>query len=127
MKIEHAALYVRDLERSKAFFEKYFEAKAGVAYHNSTTDFQFYFLSFEGGVRLEIMTRPQLQNLEEEQYYYGFAHIAFSLGSAEKVDQLARRFEADGYRLVSGPRVTGDGYYEAYILDFEGNQIELTV
>ena len=32
----------------------------------------------------------------------------------------------DGYPVISGPRVTGDGYYESCILDPEGNRIEIT-
>lgn len=31
------------------------------------------------------------------------------------------------YDVISGPRTTGDGYYESCILDFENNQIEITV
>ncbi|MGZ7144627.1 VOC family protein, partial [Streptococcus pyogenes] len=57
----------------------------------------------------------------------GFIHLAFSLGSKEKVDLLTERMKADGYELLSGPRTTGDGYYESCLLAFEGNMIELTV
>ena len=57
----------------------------------------------------------------------GYAHLAFSLGSKEKVDALTEQLRAAGYEVISGPRTTGDGYYESCILDFEGNQIELTV
>ena len=38
-------------------------------------------------------------------------HIAFSVGSKEKVDVLTARLKADEYKVVSGPRTTGDGYY----------------
>ncbi len=34
---------------------------------------------------------------------------------------------APGYAVISGPRTTGDGYYESCILDLENNQIEITV
>ena len=37
------------------------------------------------------------------------------------------KLNADGYPLLSGPRTTGDGYYEAVLQDPEGNQIEITV
>lgn len=35
--------------------------------------------------------------------------------------------QEDGYEVVSGPRTTGDGYYESCIIGIEGNQIEITV
>ena len=126
MRIEHAALYVRDLEEARAFFERYFGAVSGPMYHNSRTDFRSYFLSFDGGARLELMTRPDLLGREKPLAASGYAHLAFSLGSREAVDALTGRLRADGYTVLSGPRVTGDGYYESCILDREGNQIELT-
>ena len=57
----------------------------------------------------------------------GYAHIAFSVGSKEKVDALTAELKADGYEVVSGPRTTGDGYYESCIIAIGGNQIEITV
>lgn len=54
-------------------------------------------------------------------------HIAFSVGSKEKVDALTERLKIDGFNVVSGPRTTGDGYYESCILGIENNQIEITV
>lgn len=127
MKIEHVALYVEDLEKSKAFFEHYFKAQSGAQYHNKKTNFRSYFLTFEGGARLEIMTRDDLELQAKPHTRTGFAHIAFSLGSKEKVDSLTEQLVLDGYECISCPRTTGDGYYESCILDSEGNQIELTV
>ena len=96
-------------------------------YHNKNTDFRSYFLTFEGGARLELMNRPRMEDPEKTLNRTGFAHIAFSLGSREGVDTLTARLKADGYSVISGPRTTGDGYYESCILDREGNQIEITV
>ena len=127
MKIEHIALYVEDLEETKNFFIKYLGAKANNGYHNPRTNFRSYFLSFEGGARLEIMQRPEMVNLPKEAARTGYAHIAFSVGSREKVDALTAELKADGYDVVSGPRITGDGYYESCIVAMEGNQIEITV
>lgn len=127
MKIEHIALYVKDLEKAKSFFETYFEAKSNEMYHNIKTDFKSYFLSFDNGTRLEIMTRPDLCDNDKSQLKTGFAHIAFSVGSKEKVDRLTEELEENGYRVIGKPRTTGDGYYESCILDFEGNQIEITI
>lgn len=127
MKIEHIALYVEDLEENKNFFIKYLGAKANNGYHNPRTNFRSYFLSFEDGARLEIMQRPEMVNLPKEAARTGYAHIAFSVGSREKVDALTAELKADGYDVVSGPRITGDGYYESCIVAMEGNQIEITV
>ena len=127
MKIEHVAIWVNDLEKAKEFFTTYFDAHANDGYHNKTTDFRSYFLTFKNGSRLEIMHHPQMTDLEKPLRRTGYAHIAFSVGSSEAVDQLTQRLLADGYRVISGPRTTGDGYYESCILDLEGNQIEITV
>ena len=127
MKIEHIALYVEDLEETKNFFIKYLGAKANNGYHNPRTNFRSYFLSFKDGARLEIMQRPEMVNLPKEAARTGYAHIAFSVGSREKVDALTAELKTDGYDVVSGPRITGDGYYESCIVAVEGNQIEITV
>lgn len=127
MKIEHVALYVQDLERAKEFFVLYFDALPNTEYHNPRTDFRSYFLRFEDGTRLEIMHRPNLDTECPSLERTGWIHMAFSVGSKEKVDELTERLRADGYTVLSGPRITGDGYYESCILDGEGNQIELTV
>lgn len=126
VKIEHVAMYVEDLEKAKEFFCRYFSAKSNDMYHNKTTGFKSYFLSFSDGSRLEVMTHPEIQMEEKKLKRTGFIHLAFSLGSREKVDLLTERLKADGYEVLSGPRTTGDGYYESCILGIEGNQIELT-
>ena len=127
MRIEHIAMYVNDLEKTKDFFVKYFNAISNEGYHNKTTDFRSYFLSFEDGARLEIMNKPQMMDDEKGLNRTGFVHIAFSLGSKEAVDILTERMKSDGYNVISGPRTTGDGYYESCIIGIEGNQIEITV
>lgn len=127
MRIEHVAMYVNDLEQAKDFFVRYLAGTANQGYHNSKTDFRSYFVSFEDGARLEIMNKPDMQDDEKGLTRTGFAHVAFSLGSKERVDELTERLKADGYEVVSGPRTTGDGYYESCVIGIEGNQIELTV
>lgn len=127
MKIEHVAMYVNDLEKTKDFFIKYFEAKANDGYHNKETGFKSYFLCFNDGTRLEIMTSPMIVNRDKDLARTGFIHIAFSVENKEKVDQLTLQLKEDGYKVISGPRNTGDGYYESCVLDIEGNQIEITV
>ncbi len=126
MHIEHIAMYVNDLENAKDFFVKYFNAKSNEGYHNKKTDFYSYFLSFEDGARLEIMNRPQMNDDEKSLNRTGYIHIAFSLGSKKAVDELTEKMKNDGYTVISGPRTTGDGYYESCIVGIEGNQIEIT-
>ena len=127
MRIEHIAMYVNDLEKTKEFFVKYFNAIANEGYHNKITDFRSYFLTFDDGARLEIMNKPQMMDDEKGLNRMGFVHIAFSLGSKDAVDILTERMKSDGYNVISGPRTTGDGYYESCIIGIEGNQIEITV
>jgi len=127
MRIEHAAMYVNDLEGTKNFFEKYLGAKANDGYHNPKTDFRSYFLTFEDGARLEMMNRPGMTDAEKDTARTGYIHLAFSTGSREKVDALTAQLKTDGYEVISGPRTTGDGYYESCVLGPEGNQIEITV
>ncbi|MDD6320509.1 MAG: VOC family protein [Oscillospiraceae bacterium] len=127
MKIEHIAMYVNDLTSAKDFFVKYFNAVSNDGYHNKTTNFRSYFLTFEDGSRLEIMNHPDMKDEEKSIRRTGLIHIAFSTGSKEKVDELTQRLKNDGYEVLSGPRTTGDGYYESCIVGIEGNQIEITV
>ena len=127
MRIEHAALYVCDLEGAKDFFVRYFGAVSGDLYRNPKSGFCSYFLSFACGARLEIMTRPEVTDGDAPMYGKGYAHIEFSLGSAEAVDELTDRLRNDGFAVLSGPRLTGDGYYESSVAGFEGNIIELTI
>ena len=127
MKIEHIALYVNDLEKAKDFFVTYFNAVSNDGYHNPNTDFRSYFLSFNDGSRLEIMTKPELTDSGDFLNRFGYAHVAFGVGNKEAVDSLTARLKQDGYPVISGPRTTGDGYYESCILGFEGNLIEITI
>lgn len=127
MKIEHTALYVNDLENARNFFIKYFGAVSNDGYHNEKTDFRSYFLSFDDGARLEIMKKPQMTDGTKELAHTDYIHMAFSVGSMENVDKLTRQLKADGYEVLSGPRTTGDGYYESCIIGIEGNQIEISI
>ena len=128
MKIEHIAIYTKNLEETKNFYEKYFNAKAGEKYKNSKTQFESYFLSFEEGARLEIMSLPsvktELNNVS--QNLIGLAHFAISVNSKENVLYLTEILRKDGYAVIGEPRTTGDGYFESVILDIDGNKIEIT-
>ena len=126
MQIEHVAMYVNDLERAREFFVKYFGATSNDGYHNPVKKFRSYFLSFDDGSRLEIMSKADMDDAAKTLNRTGFIHIAFSVGGKAKVDELTARLRADGYKIIGEPRTTGDGYYESCIVDLEGNQIELT-
>ena len=111
----------------KKLIIEYLDGTSNDGYHNKNTDFRSYFISFDDGARLEVMTKPEIEEMDKPLNRTGYAHIAFSVGSKEKVDELTARMKADGFEVVSGPRTTGDGYYESCIVVIEGNQIELTV
>ncbi len=125
MKINHVALYTNQLEQLKLFYETYFEAVSNDGYHNKNTGLRTFFLSFADGARLELMTRPNLSQLQSTPYQAGYIHLAFSTGSKTAVDTLTARLKQDGYTVLSKPRTTGDGYYESCVLDPDGNQIEI--
>lgn len=127
VRIEHIALWTKDLEGLRHFYEKYFGAVANDKYTNPKKQLQTYFLTFEGGARLELMQRPEVHSPNASEFPLGYAHLAFSTGSKENVDTLTQQLAVDGYEVCDGPRTTGDGYYESVVLDPEGNHIELTV
>ena len=127
MRIDHAALFCRDLEQMRQFFIEYFDARSNEQYHNPRTGLRTYILSFtEGSTRLELMLRPDVQDADPSQPAIGYVHLSFAVGSRKGVDLLTRRLAADGYTVTSGPRTTGDCYYESCILGPEGIQIEVT-
>ena len=127
MKIEHIAMYVKNLEAARDFFIRYFEGTSNNGYHNINTGFRSYFITFDDGARLEIMQKPQMTDSEKDDSRTGYIHIAFSVGSKKKVDDLTAKMKEDGFEILSGPRITGDGYYESCIVALEGNLIEVTV
>lgn len=126
MRIEHAALYVSDLEGARDFFVRFFGAVPNEGYHNPRTGFSSYFLTFDEGARLEVMTRPDMSDADKDPVRTGWAHLAFSVGGAERVDSLTAELAEAGYEVLSGPRTTGDGYYESCVVGPEGNLVEIT-
>ncbi|UTZ43438.1 VOC family protein [Vibrio campbellii] len=129
MKIEHIAIWTERLEELKAFYEKSFNAVSNEKYHNPTKQFSSYFLSFESGERLEMMSMEGVTACDKSHamQVIGLAHFAFALGSEQAVDQLTKTLVYYGYQWIDGSRQTGDGYYESCVLDPDGNRLELTV
>lgn len=129
MKIEHIAIWVKDLEQMRKFYCQYFDASAGEKYTNPKKQFESYFLSFANGMRLELMHMPGIPDSTNNAYkqFSGLIHFAISAGDERKVNELTRQLVNDGFELIDGPRWTGDGYYESVILDPEKNRIEITI
>ncbi|RFS15708.1 VOC family protein [Emticicia sp. C21] len=128
MIIEHLAIWVRDLELMRSFYVKYFNGKSNEKYRNDKKNFESYFISFDSGARLELMQMPGITDAGNNGYeqFIGITHLAVSVGTKEKVDELTEVFRKDSFEIVGEPRWTGDGYYESVILDPEKNRIEIT-
>ena len=88
MKINHYAVYVKDLEKTKDFFIKYFGATSNKCYHNQKTGLKTYFLTFTCGGRLEIMSKPDITAEYVYDEHLGYIHLAFSTGSEDSVNML---------------------------------------
>jgi lactoylglutathione lyase len=128
-RLEHVALWTRDMERLMDFYVRHFGARAGEPYRNPAKGFDSCFLEFEGGARLEIMRTTQLELADAPPgaQRSGLTHIALGVGSEAQVDALTSELRTAGMRVVDGPRRTGDGYYESVVLDPDGNRLEITV
>ena len=129
MIVNHIALWVKDLNGMRDFYVQHFHGTAGELYFNSVKEFRSYFITFKEGVRLELMTQPDIRFSadRETKEFMGYCHMAFSLGSEEAVDCMTDKLNQAGFTIIDGPRLTGDGYYESVFLDPENNRIELTV
>ncbi|MCL1932638.1 MAG: VOC family protein [Candidatus Azobacteroides sp.] len=127
MKIEHIAIWTHDLEKLKEYYARFFNGKSNQKYRNPKTRFESYFISFESGCRLELMTIPNIEEKENNtRIYSGITHFAFEVQSKLEVDLKAKELETAGFPIVKGPRITGDGYYEFETTDCDGNKIEVT-
>lgn len=129
MKIEHLALWTKDIETMRRFYTQYFGATANAKYRNEAKNFESYFLSFSSGARLELMHNPSIPDSTNDflKQSIGCIHIAFSVGSKDEVIALTERLKKNGYEVLDGPRTTGDGYFESTVFDPEKNRIEITV
>jgi lactoylglutathione lyase len=129
MKINHIALWVSDLEIMKAFYLKYFNMTSNKKYVNPARQYSSYSLSFDDqSARLELMHKPSIENYAGEKgMQTGLAHIAISVGSKERADELTEILRNDRFIIAGEPRMTGDGCYESIVLDPEGNRVEITI
>lgn len=129
MYLEHVAIWTADLERLKTYYQQHFGGLPNSKYVNDQKGFQSYFLSFASGARLELMQRsiiPANLNDTVEKQHRGIIHLAFGVETMAEVDGKVEELRAAGYPILSGPRRTGDGYYEFETLDPDNNRIEVT-
>jgi lactoylglutathione lyase len=129
MTLEHAAIWTTNLEKLKDYYKKYFDAESNDKYTNPNKNFQSYFLNFKSGARLELMSMPNIpsnSNDTIQKQHLGIIHLAFGVDTMNEVNEKAKQLQNDGYKILSGPRKTGDGYYEFETLDPDNNRIEVT-
>ena len=128
MKIEHVAIWCKDLEALKDFYVNYFAARPNRKYQNDKKGFASYFLSFQSEARLELMHMKTIPEATHDPHlqFTGITHLAISTGSEDSVDRLTSKLRDAGYVIIAQPRRTGDGYYESVVLDPENNRIEIT-
>ncbi len=125
MKVAHMALWTKQLEAQARFWVDFFEGSINEKYCSKTNPgFESYFVTMGENVAIELMTKPGLAAYTPDNNTCGWAHLAIAVGEKAKVDALAQKAQAQGI-LVSAPRTTGDGYYEAVIKDPDGNFIEI--
>ncbi len=124
MKLDHIAIWVEDLEKMKNFYLQFFDCKCSEKYINPAKNFQSYFLTFKDLSKIELMHNPKKNKKAND--LLGYAHLAIRLKTKKEIDILTEKIKQNGYKIVSGPRVTGDGYYETSFLDPESNIIEIT-
>ena len=128
MKLEHIAIWTDNIELLRNYYVSFFEGQSNEMYINPKTQFQSYFISFESAARLEIMSMPNIpENTNDtiNAQHKGIIHIAFSVATKQEVDAKAALLQANGFELLNGPRVTGDGYYEFVTLDPDKNRLEV--
>ena len=129
MTLEHVAIWTDKLEELKEFYVKYFGGTANSKYVNDARQFQSYFITFKSGARLELMSMPNVPDNSNDRVvkqHKGIIHLAFGVDTIAEVDQKAVELKAAGFSILSGPRKTGDGYYEFETLDPDDNRLEVT-
>ena len=67
MKIHHIAIWTFHLEKLREFYTRYFNGTSNEKYINSQKGFESYFISFESGATLELMSRIDVQNIPIEE------------------------------------------------------------
>ena len=128
MRITHIAIWTNNLENLKNFYLEYFNGKSNQKYRNINKGFESYFISFDDGAKLELMSKVDIYEEKNKitKEYLGICHFAISVGSKQIVKELTEVLRRDGYLVIGEPRTTGDGFYESVVLDPDKNRIEIT-
>ena len=129
MKLDHVAIWTQHIEQLKDFYMKYFNGRTNKKYINRETGFESYFLTFDSGIRLEIMQKPGIpENLNDriEKQHLGIIHLSFGVDDMKIVTEKSEELAKDGFKILRGPRKTGDGYFEFETLDPDNNRIEVS-
>lgn len=124
MKLHHIAIWTFRLEELKEFYVRFLGGKSNEKYVNPKKGFESYFISFDEGPSLELMSRPDVQNTVVEENRVGLTHLAFTFPGQEEVLRFTEEMRSEGYTIAGEPRTSGDGYFESVILDPDGNRIE---
>lgn len=127
--LEHVAIWTEQLEKLKDYYTKYFGGRSNEKYTNEKNGFESYFLQFSSGARLELMYMPGIPDNTNDRVktqHKGIIHLAFGVDTMEEVDVKAKQLQDEGFPILSGPRRTGDGYYEFETLDPDNNRLEVT-
>jgi lactoylglutathione lyase len=128
MILDHAAIWTDQLEILRDYYVKYYDGTSNRKYINPESKFESYFISFESGSRLELMKKPGIpENLNDpiDKQHLGLIHLSFGVASMELVNEKCKVLSDAGYKILRGPRKTGDGYWEFETLDPDGNRIEV--
>jgi lactoylglutathione lyase len=129
MTIDHVAIWTTHLEKMKDYYVRYFNGIANKKYRNDEKQYESYFVSFDSGTRIELMQKPGIpENLNDtvEKQYLGIIHLAFGVENMSLVNQKLNELSDAGYKILRGPRKTGDGYWEFETLDPDNNRIEVS-
>jgi lactoylglutathione lyase len=129
MTVDHIAIWTNQLEKMKDYYVRYFSGRANRKYQNNENQYESYFVSFDSGSRIELMQKPGIpENLNDtvEKQYLGLIHLAFGVENMDLVNQKLKELAGDGYKILKGPRKTGDGYWEFETLDPDNNRIEVS-
>ena len=127
MKIDHIAMWTYNLEGLRNFYMHYFDASSGEIYYNHSREFRSYVLNFDGDCGLEIMEMPNIPKSKNDpkKQFSGIIHFAIKVGSRSEVSRKTDLLRNDGFKIISEPRTTGDGFYESVVLDPDGNRVEI--
>ncbi len=128
MIIDHVAIWTDQLEILKDYYMKYFNGTSNKKYINPESKFESYFISFESGSRLELMKKPGIpSNLNDtiDKQHKGLIHLSFAVKNMNLVNEKCKVLSDNGFKILRGPRKTGDGYWEFETLDPDNNRLEV--